>query len=155
MSVCLIEKIEPTVHQNVGDNSVHETIIANMGIKLVIVDDAPFIREVLRHIFLETEIEVLGEARDGAEAVELATKLKPDVVLMDIVMPKKSGIEATQEILKTQPSLRIVACSTVEQNIMVMRALEAGCCAYITKPFKAEDVLNAVRGAMKNRGLVR
>lgn len=119
----------------------------NMGIKLVIVDDAPFIREVLRHIFSATEISVVGEAQDGEEAVARVKELRPDVVLMDIVMPRKSGIEATQEILKDAPDTRIIACSTLDQNSMVMRALEAGCCNYITKPFKANEVLDAVRRA--------
>ena len=120
-----------------------------MGIKLVIVDDAPFIREVLRHIFSGTEIHVLGEAQDGEEAVEIVRKLKPDVVLMDIVMLRKSGIDATMEIIKDSPHVRVVACSTIDQNSMVMRALEAGCCNYIVKPFKAEDVLKAVRAAAR------
>lgn len=119
-----------------------------MGLTLVIVDDAPFIREVLKHIFASTpDIQIVGEARDGAEAVELVARLKPDVVLMDIVMPKKSGIEATQEILQALPETRVVACSTADQNTMVMRALEAGCCHYVTKPFKAEEVVRAVRSA--------
>lgn len=118
-----------------------------MGIRLVIVDDAPFIREVLRHTFQNTEIEVVGEAVDGEEAVAVVQKLRPQVVLMDIVMPKKSGIEATQEILKSHPDIKIVACSTVDQNSMIMRALEAGCCNYVTKPFRSEDVINAVRNA--------
>jgi two-component system chemotaxis response regulator CheY len=118
-----------------------------MGIKLVIVDDAPFIREVLKHIFTGTEITVVGEAQDGEEAVSLVRKVKPHVVLMDIVMPKKSGIEATAEILKDSPHVKVVACSTNDQNSMVMRALEAGCCNYVVKPFKAEDVLKAVRAA--------
>ncbi len=119
----------------------------NMGIKLVIVDDAPFIREVLRHIFEMTEIEVIGEAQDGTEAVALARRLRPQIVLMDIVMPKMSGIEAAGEILKEFPGTKIIACSTLDQNNMVMRALEAGCCNYITKPFKSEEVLAAVRSA--------
>lgn len=120
-----------------------------MAIKLVIVDDAPFIREVLRHIFAGTEIEVVGEARDGEEAVQVVTQLRPQVVLMDIVMPKKSGIEAAMEIVKELPETRVVACSTVDQNSMVMRALDAGCCNYVVKPFKAEDVLKAVRAAAR------
>ena len=120
-----------------------------MSIKLVIVDDAPFIREVLRHIFANTEIRVMGEAQDGEDAVAVVRKIRPDVVLMDIVMPRKSGLEAAVEILKELPQTRIVACSTVDQNSMVMRALEAGCCNYITKPFKADDVLKAVRAAAR------
>jgi two-component system chemotaxis response regulator CheY len=118
-----------------------------MGIRLVIVDDAPFIREVLRHTFQNTEIEVVGEAVDGEEAVEVVARLRPHVVLMDIVMPRKSGIEAAVEIHKTLPDIKIVACSTVDQNSMIMRALEAGCCNYVTKPFRSEDVINAVRSA--------
>lgn len=119
----------------------------NMSIKLVIVDDAPFIREVLRHIFDGSNVEVVGEAHDGEEAIEVARIYRPDVILMDIVMPRKSGIDATVEILKDFPNIKIIACSTVDQNSMVMRALEAGCCNYIVKPFKAEDVLKAVRTA--------
>lgn len=120
-----------------------------MPIKLVIVDDAPFIREVVRHIFQGTEIDVIAEARDGEEAVNVVLACKPDVVLMDIVMPKKSGIEATIAIMKELPNTRVVACSTVDQNSMVLRALDAGCCNYVTKPFKGEDVLNAVRAAAR------
>lgn len=120
-----------------------------MGIKLVIVDDAPFIREVLKHIFASSGVTVVAEASDGEEAIEVVRTYKPDVVLMDIVMPKKSGIEATQEILKDLPKTRIIACSTIDQNTMVMRALEAGCCNYLTKPFKAEDVIRAVQSAVQ------
>ena len=126
---------------------VEDTIIQSMGIRLVIVDDAPFIREVLRHTFMNTEIEIVGEAVDGEEAIEVVTRLRPHVVLMDIVMPRKSGIEAAIEISRTLPDIKIVACSTVDQNSMIMRALEAGCCNYVTKPFRAEDVINAVRSA--------
>jgi len=118
-----------------------------MPIKLVIVDDAPFIREVLRHIFSKSEVEVVGEAVDGEDAIAVVKKTRPDVVLIDIVMPRKSGIDATQEILAEFPNTRVIACSTVDQNSMVMRALEAGCCNYIVKPFKAEDVLRSVRAA--------
>jgi two-component system chemotaxis response regulator CheY len=120
-----------------------------MGIKLVIVDDAPFIREVLKQIFAKSEIELIGEAQDGEEAVAMVRRLEPDVVLMDIVMPKKSGIQATAEILKEFPKMKIIACSTVDQNTMLTKALEAGCCNYITKPFKAEEVLSAVSAAAR------
>ncbi|HMN68558.1 MAG TPA: response regulator [Bdellovibrionales bacterium] len=123
-----------------------------MGIKLVIADDAPFIREVLRHVFHSSEVEIVGEAQDGAEAVQIAKTTRPDVVLMDIVMPKMSGIEATVEILQALPQTKIIACSTIDQNNMIMRALEAGCCHYVVKPFKTQEVLSAVRNAVAKKG---
>lgn len=119
-----------------------------MAIKLVIVDDAPFVREVVRHIFDNTGIEVVGEAQDGEEAVKIVQLTKPQVVLMDLVMPRKSGIEATKEILEQNPKIKIVACSTMDQESMVMRALEAGCCHYITKPFKKDELINAIKNAV-------
>ncbi len=121
-----------------------------MGIKLVLVDDAPFIREAIRHALKESDIEIVGEASDGAEAVEITIKTNPHVVLMDIVMPKKSGIEASVEILKKLPHVKIIACSTVDQETMVMRALEAGCCGYVVKPFKIEELEKAIRSAAKS-----
>lgn len=119
-----------------------------MSTRIVLVDDAPFIRDVLRHVLNnEADFEIVGEAGDGDQAIALALETKPDVILMDIVMPKKSGIEATAEILKTLPECRIIACSTVEQETMVLRAVEAGCCSYVVKPFKGQDVIKAVRSA--------
>ncbi len=120
-----------------------------MGIKLVLADDAPFIREAIRHALKESDIEIVGEAVDGAEAVEITMKTRPHVVLMDIVMPKKSGIEASVEILKKLPHAKIIACSTVDQETMVMRALEAGCCGYVVKPFKIDELVKAIRTAAK------
>lgn len=117
-------------------------------IKLAIVDDAPFIRDVLRHIFeSQPSFQIVGEAEDGESAIEMAVTHQPDVILMDIVMPKKSGIEATKEILNKMPHCRVVACSTVDQEHMILRAIEAGCCSYVVKPFKAAEVVKAVQAA--------
>ena len=119
-----------------------------MRLNLVIVDDAPFIREVLKAICGRTpDIVVVGEAANGEEAVKLALELKPDMMLMDIVMPIKSGIDATIEILKNLPATKIIACSTVDENSMVLRALDAGCADYLVKPFKADQVLEVIRKA--------
>jgi len=120
-----------------------------MGLKLVIVDDAPFIREVVKNIFLRTNIEVVGEAEDGDVAVKVVLATNPDVVLMDIVMPKKNGIDAAQEILAQRPNTKIVACSTADQDMILMKALEVGCCSFVTKPFSAENLEKAVRKAAK------
>jgi two-component system chemotaxis response regulator CheY len=119
-------------------------IIVGVRIKLVIVDDAPFIREVVKNLVAGSSIDVVGEARDGNQAVEVVLETRPDVVLMDIVMPHKSGIEATQEIMKALPNTRIIACSTSDQESVIMRALDAGCCHYVVKPFKAQELLKAI-----------
>ena len=118
-----------------------------MGIKLVIVDDAPFIREAVRNVIRGTEIKLVAEATNGEEAVRVVTQVKPDVVLMDMVLPKKNGIDATKEILKKNPSVKIVACSTESQESLLMQALDAGCCNFLAKPFKAEDLLKVIRSA--------
>lgn len=118
--------------------------------RLIVVDDAPFIREIVRHALEKVgSIVVVGEAGDGEEAIALALKTRPDVILMDIVMPKKSGIEATKEILEQLPETRIVAFSTADQELMVMRAIEAGCCSFMEKPFKAEDLIRAIQDTRK------
>ncbi|MCM2282089.1 MAG: response regulator, partial [Bdellovibrionaceae bacterium] len=76
-------------------------------------------------------------------------KTRPDVILMDIIMPKKSGIEATKEILEQLPSTRIIAFSTADQETMAMRAMEAGCCSFMEKPFKGEELVRAIQESLR------
>lgn len=118
-------------------------------IRLIVADDAPFIREIVRNVSEAHGIALVGEATDGDEAIELTAKLEPDVLLLDIIMPNKSGIEAAREISAKQPGVKIIAFSTADQETLVMRALEAGCCSYLVKPFKAEELLKAIREAVK------
>ncbi len=120
-----------------------------MAIKVLVVDDAPFIREVMRQILSAEGFEIVGEALDGEDAIEKARLTQPDVILMDLVMPNLSGIEATKEILKENPNQKIIACTTLDQDLMVMRALDAGCIHYISKPFKKNDLLSAIRISME------
>ena len=120
--------------------------------RLLIADDAPFIREIVRTVAEKNGLHLVGEAVDGVDAVAQALALKPDVILMDIIMPRKSGIEATKEILSKMPGVKIIAFSTADQEMMVMRALEAGCCSYLSKPFKAEDLLETIRSALEDTG---
>lgn len=115
-----------------------------MGIKLVIVDDAPFIREAVRHLLEGSDIEIVGEASDGASAVKIVLSKNPDVVLMDMVLPNKNGIDATKEILAQLPKTKIIACSTESQEALVLRALDAGCKHYLSKPFQREELLNMI-----------
>ena len=119
-------------------------------IRLVVADDAPFIREIVRNVAEANGIVIVGEATDGNEAVRLALELKPDVILLDIIMPNKSGIEAAIEIREKMPSIKAIAFSTADQDTLVMRALEAGCCSYIVKPFKAGELLKAIHDAVKS-----
>jgi two-component system chemotaxis response regulator CheY len=115
-----------------------------MAPKLVIVDDAAFVREILVQIAKRGGYDVVGEAADGEDAVRVVLETKPDLVVMDIVMPKKSGIQATKEILQVLPQLKILACSTEGQESMIMKALEAGCVDYLVKPFEIKTVLNVI-----------
>lgn len=118
-----------------------------MGIKLVIVDDAPFIREAVRSIVTKAGFDFLGEAADGDEAVQLILKKNPDVVIMDLVLPKKNGIEVTKEVLALRPNIKIIACSTEGQEAMLIRAIDAGCVHFVAKPFVAEDLIKAIQVA--------
>ncbi len=123
-----------------------------MSIRILIADDAPFIRELLKELLEPRGFVIVGEAQDGVEAVELAEQLKPDVILMDLVMPKKSGVEATTEIVKRQPRVKVIACSTLDQETMMLKAIEAGCCHYVTKPFEAKDLVQAIEKAVQQGG---
>lgn len=122
-----------------------------MGIKVLVADDAPFIREVVRQILTASGFQIIGEASDGEEAVTMARTTEPDIILMDLVMPKMSGIEATKEILKENPSQKIIAFSTVDQHTMVMRAIDAGCIHYITKPFKKDELIEVIETSLNKK----
>ncbi len=116
-----------------------------MAKRILIVDDAIFMRNMIKDIFASGGFEVVGEAANGLEAIEKYKELKPDLTTMDIVMPFKSGIEATRELVKLDPNALIVMCSALGQESLVMEAIEAGASDFIVKPFKAEDVLAVVK----------
>jgi two-component system chemotaxis response regulator CheY len=113
--------------------------------KVLIVDDAVFMRNMIRDIFTAGGFEVVGEAANGLEAVEKYRELRPDLTTMDIVMPFKSGIEATREIVKVDPRAVVVMCSALGQEALVMEAIEAGASDFIVKPFRSEDVISVVK----------
>jgi two-component system, chemotaxis family, chemotaxis protein CheY len=116
-----------------------------MSKKVLVVDDAIFMRNMIKDIFSGGGFEIVGEAANGLEAVEKYKELKPDLITMDIVMPFRSGIEATREIVKEDPKAVIVMCSALGQESLVMEAIEAGASDFIVKPFKSEDVLAVVK----------
>jgi len=115
-----------------------------MSKRVLIVDDAVFMRNVIKDIFTAAGFQVIAEASNGIEAVERYQELKPDLITMDIVMPFRSGIEATREIIKQDPNAVVLMCSALGQESLVMEAIEAGAMDFVVKPFRAEDVLAVV-----------
>ncbi|WP_110929533.1 response regulator [Bacillus massiliglaciei] len=113
--------------------------------RVLIVDDAKFIRETIAQILQKAEFQIVGEAENGFEAISLYRTLKPDLVIMDITMPHMSGIDAVKEIKKEYPAARIIMCSAIGQQRMVIEALEAGARDFIIKPFDEIGVLESIR----------
>ena len=109
--------------------------------RVLIADDASFMRQMIREIIEPEGHEVVGEATNGIEAVDIYEELQPDLVTMDIVMPKRSGIDAVKTIVAEHPTARVVMCSALRQETLVREALQAGAFDFIVKPFKPESVL--------------
>ncbi len=119
--------------------------------RVLIVDDAVFMRNMIREIFASGGFQVVGEAANGLEAVEKFRELRPDLTTMDIVMPFKSGIEATREIVKVDPRAVVVMCSALGQESLVMEAIEAGAADFVVKPFKPDDVHRVVQKVLSSK----
>lgn len=123
-----------------------------MGLRILIADDALFMRNMLKEIFVNAGFQVVGEAANGIEAVERYHELRPDLVTMDIVMPLKSGIEALRQITREDPDARVIMCSALGQEALIIEAVQAGAKDFIAKPFKEERVLDVVRRVTKKQG---
>jgi two-component system, chemotaxis family, chemotaxis protein CheY len=117
---------------------------------ILIADDAGFICEMLTNIVEEAGHQVVGIATNGAEVIELANKIRPDLILMDLVLPDQNGLEAAAEIYKTQPQMKIIACSSLEGQWIEEKIREAGLQYFVKKPFVKEDVLTAIRFTFKD-----
>ncbi len=116
--------------------------------RVLIVDDAAFMRMMIKDILEKNGYQVVGEASNGIKAVELYKAEKPDVVTMDITMPDMDGIEAVKEIKAFDPAAKIIMCSAMGQQTMVMDAIRSGARDFIVKPFQADRVLEAIRKAV-------
>ena len=123
-----------------------------MKTRVLIADDASFMRQMIREIVEPEGFEIVAEAADGVEAVEQYERERPDLVTMDIVMPKRSGIDAVRGILEVDPGACVVMCSALGQESLVMEALEAGAKDFIVKPFKPEAVLDTLRKLTEKLG---
>jgi len=116
-----------------------------MAGRILIVDDAAFMRMMIKDILTKNGFEVVGEAVDGAQAVEKYKETSPDLVTMDITMPEMDRITALKEIKKFDPNAKIVMCSAMGQQAMVIDAIQAGAKDFIVKPFQADRVLEAIK----------
>ena len=119
-----------------------------MANKVLIVDDAAFMRMMIKDILEKNGYDVVGEASNGLVAVDLYKKEKPDVVTMDITMPDMDGIEAVKQIRTFDPNAKIIMCSAMGQQSMVMDAIKSGAKDFIVKPFQADRVLEAIKKAI-------
>nr|WP_197214920.1 response regulator [Cytobacillus firmus] len=117
-----------------------ETAVA----RILIVDDAKFMRVTLSSILKKADHEIVGEGETGKEAVDLFVNLKPDLVMMDITMPEMSGLEAVREIKRDNPNAKVIMCSAMGQQKVVVESIEAGAKDFIIKPFDEGRVLEAV-----------
>jgi len=119
-------------------------------IRVLLVDDHTILREGVRALLsVEPDIEVVGEASDGLEAVERVPKLHPDVVIMDMVMPRMNGLEATRQIKKRNPEVRILILSMYDDDEYVLQIIQAGASGYVLKRVATEDLVNAIREVHK------
>lgn len=115
-----------------------------MAHRILIVDDASFMRMMIKDILVKNGYEVVGEAADGAQAVEMYKDLKPDLVTMDITMPEMDGITSLKNIKAVNPNAVVIMCSAMGQQAMVIDAIQAGAKDFIVKPFQADRVLEAI-----------
>lgn len=111
---------------------------------VLIADDAKFMQMTLRNILVRANHKVIGIAQNGREAVEIYQKLNPDLVIMDITMPIMNGMEAIQKILNIDPSAKIIVCSAVGQQKVIVEAIELGAKDFVMKPFDEKMILESI-----------
>ncbi len=121
-------------------------------IRVFIVDDHAMVRRGLAAFLrAKPDLQLVGEASDGAEAIMLCERLQPDIVLMDLVMPDTNGIEATREIRNRWPAVQVIALTSFDDKELVREALAAGALSYLLKNVSAEDLAEAIRAAHSGR----
>lgn len=120
----------------------------NMDKTILLVDDAAFMRMMIKDILTKNGFTVADEGQDGLQAIEKYTQLKPNLVIMDITMPNMDGIQALKEIKKLDPNAKIIMCSAMGQESMVVEAIRSGAIDFIVKPFQADRIIQTVRKAL-------
>lgn len=120
--------------------------------KIMIVDDAAFMRTVLKDILIGMGHEIAGEAANGVEAIKLFSLMHPDLITMDITMPDMDGVTAVREIRRLDPKAKIIMCSAMGQQAMVLDAITAGARDFIVKPIQKDRVVEAINRALQGAG---
>jgi two-component system chemotaxis response regulator CheY len=116
----------------------------NSSKRVLVVDDAVVMRMMIRGILAKNGFDVVGEAQNGAEAVERYKELSPDLVTMDMIMPEMDGISAVKAIVAHDPEAKIIMCSSMGQQALVVEAIAAGAKSFITKPFQPPKILETI-----------
>ncbi len=116
-----------------------------MGKRILITDDTAFMRMTLRNVLAKNGYEIVGEAEDGAQAIEKYLETKPDLVTMDITMPNMDGITAIKKIMEKDPEAKIVVVSAKGQKALVIEALNSGAKDFIVKPFQPDRIVEALQ----------
>jgi DNA-binding NarL/FixJ family response regulator len=123
--------------------------VATKAVRVLIADDQTLFRAGLARLLNEDpRVEVVGQATDGADAAKLAAKQKPDVVLMDLKMPKTDGIEATRQIMEADPGVKVLILTTFETDSQVIQALKAGASGYVLKDSSADAIVSSIVAVM-------
>ena len=116
-----------------------------MAKNILVCDDAAFMRMMIKDILSKNGYNIVGEAENGAKAVEKYAETKPDLVLMDITMPEMDGIQALKKIKESDPGAKIIMCSAMGQQALVIESIQSGAKDFIVKPFQPDRVLEAVK----------
>ena len=116
--------------------------------RVLVVDDAVFMRRVVSDALAKAGHEVVGEASNGTEAVQRYQELRPEVMTLDITMPEKDGLQALKEILAADPGARVIMCSALGQESKVLESIKSGAKDFVVKPFQPDRVLEAIGKAL-------
>ncbi|WP_375418468.1 response regulator [uncultured Hymenobacter sp.] len=120
-----------------------------MNKRILIVDDSFYMRTMLKNMLTDAGYEVVGEAANGQQALEMAAATKPDLITLDVILPDNTGLDVLKGLRQQSPDSKVVMCSAVGQEVIVNEAIENGALAYIVKPFSEEKVLEIVGSALQ------
>jgi len=120
-----------------------------MNKRILIVDDSFYMRTMLKNMLTDAGYDVVGEAANGQQALEMAVATNPDLITLDVILPDNTGLDVLKGIRQQQPDAKVVMCSAVGQETIVNEAIENGALAYIVKPFSEERVLEIVGSALQ------